>query len=120
MQDFPANSQKAKTRSEMPTERPEKIERVTSAEAVRRKRGLGRQFKETFIGGSARMAFEYMVTDVVIPAVQDTMIDAFQGGIERLIKGEGARRRGPTPPIYPNTTQVNYQGMSTSRTGRPA
>jgi hypothetical protein len=122
MHEFPANSQKAKTRSEPPTprDRPDKIERVTSTEADRRKRGLGRQVKETFIGGSAQMAFEYMVTEVIIPAIQNTMIDAFQGGIERLIKGEGVRRRGPTHSPYSNVGHVNYQGISTNmRTGRP-
>src|SRR3954452_22657403 len=120
MHDFPANSQKAKARSTMPPpeDRPEKLERVTSAEAVQQKRGLGSKFKQTFIGGSAKMAFEYMVVDVVIPAIQDTMIDAFQGGIERLIKGE-TRRRG-TSSGYSNVGHVNYQGMSTpARNIRP-
>src|SRR4051794_8667871 len=110
MHEFPANSQKAKTRSEMPSDRSEKIERVTSAEAERRPKGLGKKFKETFIGGSAQMAFEYMLTDVVIPAIQNTMIDAFQGGIERLIKGDGARpRRSGTPSGYTNVGHFNYQ-----------
>jgi hypothetical protein len=120
MHEFPANSQKAKARSEMPRERPEKIERVTSAEASRRKRGLGGKFKETFIGGSARMAFEYMMIDVIIPAVQNTMIDAFQGGFERYIRGESHRRRGSTPAAFADQTRVNYQGMSMQpRTTRP-
>jgi hypothetical protein len=115
MQEFPANSQKAKTRSEAPPmgERREKVERVTSAEASRRKRGLGRQFKDTFIGGSARMAFDYMVTDVVVPAIRDTIFDAIQGGLDRLIYGDHRPRRG-TPSSYysPNPPRVNYQGMS--------
>ena len=126
MQEFPANSAKAKARSEepKPSARPEKIERVTSAEPVRRRRGLGRQFKETFIGGSARMAFEYMLTDVVIPAVQDTMLDALQGGLERLIKGEsrGPRRSMPSsyananaPHIAYNRVNVPIQSRSSSR-----
>lgn len=93
MQDFPPNSQRAKMRSEPRSERPEKIERVTSAEAERRKRGLGRKFKETFVGGSARGAFDYMMIDVVVPAIQNTLIDAVQGGFERLIKGDSPRPR---------------------------
>src|SRR3954447_17776701 len=110
MEEFPANSQKARARTE-----PKKIERVTSAEAVRRQRGLGRKFKDTFIGGDARTAFSYMVTDVMIPAVQDTMIDAFQGGIERLIRGEGPRHRNRSPRGYGgygSTPYVNYQERS--------
>lgn len=118
MQDFPANSEKAKTRSEdpKPGERPKKIERITSAEAGRRKRGLGAQFKETFIGGSARMAAEYMVTEVVVPAIRDTLFDALQGGLNRLIYGDDRPRRGMAPPSYSNVGHVNYQGMSRSPT----
>lgn len=116
MQDFPANSAKAKVRSEGPPQdqtRGEAVRQITSAEAVRRKRGVGRRFKETFVSGSAKMAFDYMVLEVVIPAVQDTLIDAFQGGVERLIRGEGARsRRGSTPSSYSGLGHVNYQGMS--------
>lgn len=109
MEDFPANSRKARTRPE----EPKRIERVTSAEAVRRKRGLGRQFKETFIGGSARMAVEYMTLEVIVPAVRDTLAEALQSGIERLIYGETRpRRRGSTPTTYSNVGHVNYQGMS--------
>lgn len=120
MQDFPANSQKAKARFDEPTadDRPEKIERITSAEVNRRPKGLGRKFKETFIGGNSRMAIEYIVTDVFIPAVQDTMIEAFQGGIERLIKGEGRSRRGPTMSSYSNVGHVDYRGLSNSNPTR--
>lgn len=105
MDQFPANSHRARVEDEP-------IKRVTSAEAVRRKRGLGRQFKEVFIGGDARTAFNYMVVEVVVPAIQDTMIDAFQGGIERLIRGESARPRRGMPGGYGNAGYVNYQGMS--------
>jgi hypothetical protein len=123
MQDFPANSAKARARSDAPPqdERPTKIERVTSAEAVRRKKGLGSRFKETFIGGSARGAVEYMVLEVVIPAVQDTMIDAFQGGVERLIRGESRPRRSTTPSSYysNNPPRVDYSNYSRS-VGNPA
>lgn len=108
MEDFPANSQKAKARSD----RPEKVERVTSAEAVRRKKGIGQQFKDTFIGGSAKMAAEYMLTDVVIPAIRDTLAEAIQGGIERLIYGDTRpRSRRGAPPSYSNVGHVDYQGM---------
>src|SRR4051794_38766690 len=112
MQEFPANSQKAKTRTEA-TPEPRKIERVTTATAEQRKRGLGRQFKDTFIGGSARMAAEYMVTEVVVPANQTTLIEAFQGGVERLILGDRGRpRRSTISSPYANVGRVNYQGMS--------
>jgi hypothetical protein len=115
MQDFPANSQKARDRAEGPpqTQRPKKIEQVTSAQADRRPRGLGRRFKETFVGGSARGAIDYMILEVVIPAVQDTMIDAFQGGVERLIRGESRPRRSGSMP-YSNPPRIDYSKFNTN------
>lgn len=117
MDTFPSNSQKAKVASE-----PKKIERVTSAEARPRKRGLGRRFKEAFIGGDARTATEDMVTGVIIPSIQDMVIDALQGGIERVIKGETAhspRRSGSGG--YPSTPHINYQSQyqGANRPGPP-
>lgn len=118
MQDFPPNSHRAKTQPEPP----KKIERVTSAEVVRRKKGLGRQFKETFIGGDAKMAMQYMMIEVVVPAVRDTMIDALQGGIEKLIYGDDRPRRGSrsAPSAYPNPGHVAYNRMGPSVPPRSA
>lgn len=121
--EFPANSAKARERSDSPPDSPreKKIEQVTSASAERRKPRLGRKFKETFVGGTARGALEYMLVDVVVPAIQDTLIDAFQGGVERLIRGEGARSRRSATTSYSNLGHVNYQSMSTNKppTARP-
>lgn len=123
MQDFPANSAKARRQSEGPgpgpkLDQPEKIERVISGEAIRRKRGLGRQFKDTFIEGSARMAIEYMATDIVVPAIRDLIYDALQGGLDRMIYGESHIKRSrpsSTSTSYSNVPHVNYQGMSSNR-----
>lgn len=116
MEDFPANSAKAKTRSEGPPPgEPRKIEQITSAEQPRRKRGLGSRFKETFIGGSARGAAEYMTTEVVVPAIRDMIFEALQSGLDRLIYGDTRPRRGVTTSSYSNLGHVNYQSMSTNK-----
>lgn len=121
MQEFPGNSAKAKAKPKPAAEAPPledrpKIERVTSAEVQQRKRGLGRRFKETFIGGSAKDTIDHMFVDIVIPAVQDTLLDALQSGFERLIKGESASstRRSPTSSSngYTNLGRFNYSGLS--------
>ena len=117
MQDFPANSAKARARSESPQseERPEKIERVTSAEAGRRKRGVGRQFKETFIGGDARTAADYALVEIVIPAIRDLLFNAVQGSLDRWIYGDtrrGIHRGGSSS--YSTVGHVDYAGMNPS------
>lgn len=111
MQDFPPNSQKAKE-----TEAPrEKIQPVTSAETKgRRKRGLGRQFKDVFFRGSAKDAAEYMVTDVVVPEIRDLLYNAVQSGIDRLIYGErsGGRRRPQSSLTTTGPGHVDYASVS--------
>lgn len=86
------------------------MEQVTSAEASRRKRGLGRKFKDAFIGGDARSTADYVVIDVIIPAVRDLLFDSLEAGIQRMIYGESRRRR-PTPGPNP-VGHVDYRGMS--------
>lgn len=111
MQDFPANSQKAKA-----TEAPrEKLKPVTSAETVRRKKGLGRQFRQTFFSGNARDAAEYMVVDVVVPAIRDMLYDAMQSGIDRLIYGDRGGRPRPSKLTGMSTGHVNYNTMTPKR-----
>lgn len=111
MDQFPPNSKKQ-------TAEPKRVERVTSATAVRRKKGLGKQFKHTFFGGDAKSALQYMILEVVIPSIQDTMIDAFQGGVERLIRGDVRPRRGPTP-MSGALGHVNYNRMGPQPTRSP-
>jgi hypothetical protein len=109
MQDFPANSTKAKV---PPEPSKEKIEQVTSAETVRRKRGLGRQFKETFIGGDARSAGEHVMFDVIIPTVKDMMFDAFESGMRSLIFGDSKPRRTGASTGYAGLGHVSYNSVS--------
>lgn len=116
MQDFPANSQAAKAK----TEPREKIEAVTSAETVRRKRGLGRQFKETFIGGDARSSMEYVVFDVLIPSAKDMMFDAFESGLRSYLFGGNSKpRRGGGSSGYPAPGHVAYNRVPPANSARP-
>lgn len=112
MQDFPANSRKAKE-----TEPREQIKPVTTAETVRRKRGLGRKFKDTFIAGSGKDVVSYMVEDHLVPDLTDMLINALQNGIEQLFRGSnrtGRPRPGRGSWATSNVGHVNYQGMSTT------
>lgn len=89
--EYPSNSQ-----SKQPRETPEKkepIARVTQGSVVRKKKGLGRRFSETFMGGDARNAGSYVMFDVLLPAMRDMITDTVTMGVERMVYGE-ARPRG--------------------------
>jgi len=122
MQDFPGNSRKAQDRSEPSSQEPRRVEQITSVEAEVKRPGLARKFKGAFINGTARGAGEYMIVEVVVPAIRDTLINALQGGIERFFDGDGGRaRRSSYPPVGysgQNEPRVNYNAMSKPPTSR--
>jgi hypothetical protein len=100
--DYPSNKR------DEPRQEEKDIKRVTSAEPVRRKKSLGKQFKETFIGGDAKTAVRYAMFDILLPAARDMVIDVTTQGLEKLIFGDSRRRRGSTPPQAGPTGYVSY------------
>lgn len=110
MEQFPPNSKKAQG---VTPQEPKKVERVTSAGAVRRKKSLGSRFRATFIGGDARTASDYVITQVLVPAIKDLLVEAGQSAIEKLIHGESrAGRRSRSGPMAGPSGYVTYNRMS--------
>lgn len=108
MSDLPPNSRKAQA------EPREQLKPVTSASAGRRKKGLGRQFKETFFGGNGKDALTYMGEEVVVPAIRDLIYNALHSGLDQMVYG-GSRRRGGAhsgPVGSTNAGNVNYSSIS--------
>jgi len=118
MHDFPGNSRRTQQGSDEPPGEPKRREQITSTEAKVRKRGLGQKVKETFIGGTARGAAEYVVTDVFVPTIREMLFEAFHEGMQKLIFGDSRIQRGGRPPGYPGQNQgpqVNYSAISTGK-----
>ena len=114
--DFPSNSETSK--KGVPNGK--NISPVVSGGAVRRKKSLRKQFKETFVAGDARTAIHYVLFDVLLPAAKDMVVEAGSQGIEKLIFGE-SRRRGSTRPQAGPTGYVSYNryAMEQSRQTGP-
>ena len=106
--EFPPNSEKSK--KGVPDGK--NISPVVSGSAVRRKRSLRKQFKETFVAGDARSAIQYVIFDVLLPAAKDTVVEAGSQGIEKLIFGDSRRRGSTRPPAGP-TGHISYNRYST-------
>lgn len=107
MEQFPPNSQTKRTAER----EPKRVERVTSARTVRRRKPLGKQFRHVFFGGDAKTATEYMIFNVLIPAAKEAMVEAAASGFEKLIYGDSRPRRGPTGPLG----HVAYNRMGPQR-----
>lgn len=111
--DYSSNSDKSKE------PRPEKnLEKVVTGEVVEKEIGLGRKFKNVFFGGDARQSARYVAGDVLLPAVRNLIVDMVTMGIERVVYGEGARRRGRTTPITSRVQYNAYSGMRDPRESR--
>lgn len=117
--DFPSNSHTQKDPEPKATR--ERAKRVTSGEAVKRRKPLGKQFKETFVGGDFRSATQYVIFDVMVPSVRDMMFDAFTEGMQRLIFGDTRRRGGYGGGYRPSEgpPHISYNSFSKNRYERP-
>lgn len=120
---FPSNSQRPHRPASEPREE-KKVERVTDSEPIRRKKPVGRKFRETFVGGDTKGVWEYVLLEVLVPAAKDMVTDAATQGIERMIFGEtrsSTRRsysaRGGSSGFGP-TGSVSYNRYSSNPVGR--
>ena len=69
------------------------VERVVKGEVIVQKKSLGRKFRDVFIGADFGSVAHYILTEVLLPAARNTIVDASTKGIERMIYGETATRR---------------------------
>lgn len=112
MDNFPSNANTPKYH-DSPRDRQEKlattnkseqpkVEKIVSGEVIRRKKPLGKRFKETFFGGESRGVWGFILEDVLVPAAKDMLADAVTQGIERKLWGEArsaSRRTGARPNV---------------------
>jgi hypothetical protein len=94
------------------------IQRVTRSDPIRRKKGLGRKFKDIFFGGDARTTAQFIIYSVLIPAAKDMIIDAGREGIEKLVRGDSYRRRSNPPPSGPQG-YISYNRYPMQQRPRP-
>lgn len=97
MDDFPSNRQQPSpdrpSREDGPGkhEPEKKVTRVVEGEVIRRKKPLGKRFKELLLGGDSRSVGEYVFMDVLVPAIRDMISDAATTSIERMVYGGDVR-----------------------------
>lgn len=88
--DFPSNSNKSK----------KKAEPITQALIRQPKKSAGRKISETFLADDAHNVFNYVATEVLIPAAKSLVSDIVRTAIDRLLFGGSAasiRKRHSTP-----------------------
>lgn len=110
--DLPSNSKKRSVDPKPPVEG-KKVEKVIKGKAVVQKKSLGRKFMNLFVGEEVDNVGEYIIQDVIVPAVKNMLSDAVTGGIEMMLFGE---RRASNIKRSGGKSFVNYGGYSQGTT----
>lgn len=83
--DYPGNSYIEKENSDS--------KKVIHGEVIRKKKTLGQKIRGTFFSGDLNDVVPNLVSDILIPRMQDIFLDLINDGLEMLIHGEVRNRR---------------------------
>jgi len=111
MENFPANSHKAKEAaedSEKPIEK--KFESVVTGTVIVQKPSIGQRFKKIFFGGDFKTAAKHIGMNVIVPSLRDLAFNTGERFLDRIIyRGDNRpSRAGRTIVTNPFGPKVTY------------
>lgn len=111
--DLPSNSNKSKDKQTRP-----EVQKITKGKVVKKKKSLGTRFKDTFFGEEVDSVSDYIVHDVLVPAIKNLIYDTVTGGLD--LKLFGQMRTGSRTVRNKGKSYVSYNNMYSSRDRQPA
>lgn len=93
----------------------EPIEKMVEGKVISRKQPLWKRFSRTMLADDAGNVGEYILTDVVIPATKNLIVDMIGQSIERVLFGTSRGRVRRSPLGSSLRDQVNYSRLSNDR-----
>ena len=96
------------------SQKDKKIPRMEGANVVVKKPNAAKKIASSLFVEDAKNVGNYLLNDVVIPSVKDTISSIVSNGIDMLLFGEGgkAKRRSSSSSIFGT---LNYNAISTSK-----
>lgn len=92
---FQPNSHKSRELTEV-DESPKKVEKVISGTATTKKKSWFSKVKDTFVAEDAGTIGDYILLDIIVPAVKDNLLDIVSRGVEMLLFGGASHARSKT------------------------
>lgn len=88
--DYKPNSHKYKEQQKAAKEE-KRAEKVVQGKVKIKKKNDARKFAEVFVAEDARNVKDYLLMEVAIPAIKNTIIDLITNGVTMLFNGESSR-----------------------------
>lgn len=107
---YPNNSYRLKSKEEQKT----KPKADPIAKPIIRKKAFGRRVKDSVIEGSFDAVWEYVFFDVIIPTVQNLLVDTFNESIRGLVYGSSRRASPPAVTSGKTNYKSFYSGVKDS------
>lgn len=104
MQDYQGNSNKDKEPNVAPPKKD--LEKVVTGDVIVKKKTIGSRIKNIFFGGDIDSAASYVVSEVLLPALRNLVVETVSRGTDRLIYGDSAHR-GRRSTNYSPRVQYN-------------
>lgn len=94
MDEYTPNSHKFKESQQSPPPEKKKVEKVVTGVVKTKKSGIGSKLASMFISEDVKDVKSYLLTDILIPSIKNTIYDMVTGGLDRaLFNGYGRGRK---------------------------
>ena len=105
MEEYKSNSYKSKE-EEQQTEK--KVEAVVKSKVQGKKKSELRKFKDVFISEDIANVKDYVIFDVMIPALRDAVVDTLVNAVYMIFTGESKKSKDSSPSA---AQRVRYSRM---------
>ena len=96
-----------------------KLEAVVSDTVVPKKKTLWDKVKDQFITEDRESIGEYLLIDVLVPAIKKTLQDMINNGVDMILYGEAGSRRNSNLPANRVSYRNYYDGRANDRYSNP-
>lgn len=115
MENYTSNSNKSKEAAAQPQEPEKRVQKpVVSGKVSTKKKSVGRRFLDTFISEDAKSIKDYLLGDVLIPALKETIVDSIVNSVNMMFYGTTNRRTGGGANRLGGSPQFSYNKCYTS------
>lgn len=91
---YPGNPDKSSLKKDSEERKP--LTPIVTGKVVKKEKSWGRKFVEVFVGDDSTTVRDYILYDIIVPAVKNTLTEAVTGGLEILLFGEQRGKGGRT------------------------